>query len=65
MKITEDGINHNALRLIEAELGCLYDYSDQDENLDHTRLLTLGYINGVIAMANEMKEELKDDRTHN
>ncbi len=59
MNIDEACINHNALKLIEEELASPYDYLDQDENQDRTRIITLGEITGIILMANQMKEVLK------
>ncbi len=59
MKIDEACINDNALKLIEGELATPFEYTDEDENLDHTRILTLGEITGIILMANQMKEVLK------
>ena len=59
MKIYEENINYNALRLIKEEIGCPYEYCDEDNNQDHMRLISLGFVQGVIAMADAMKEVLK------
>jgi len=59
MKIDEACINDNALKLIEGELATPFEYTDEDENQDRTRIITLGEITGIILMANQMKEVLK------
>lgn len=65
MKITEDAINHNALRLIDDILAdpypwCYTDESDaKKEETRNCMLMSMGEINGVLAMAKAMKEVLK------
>lgn len=59
MKIDEASINHNALKLIDEIISCPFDYCEDTPEQDHMRLLTLGEISGVIAMANAMKKVLK------
>ena len=59
MKITNDCIDHNATRLIDDEIGCPYEYAEQSDEADHQRLLTLGYIHGVLDMARITKEVMK------
>lgn len=65
MKITEDAINHNALRLIDDILADPYSwcYADEsDAKKEETRncmLMAIGNIEGVIDMAKAMKEVLK------
>jgi hypothetical protein len=59
MKITADNIDYNATRLIDDEMGCPYEYSEQSDDADHQRLLMIGYIHGVLDMAKTMKEVLK------
>ena len=58
MRITADNIEYNALRLIK-ENTVPWEMAEQNDDSDHQRLLTLGYIEGVIAMADCMKEVLK------
>lgn len=60
MKIDESCINHNALRIINDIVGAPFEYSDQDETADHSRLITIGAIRGVLDMAEAMKEVLKE-----
>ena len=60
MKIDEAYINHTALRLINESVGCPYEYSDQDESVDHLRLMTIGEVRGVLDMAEAMKEVLSE-----
>lgn len=60
MKITEDCINHNAMRLVEQTAKKLavvevYDYPGSD----HPNIDGLGYIRGVLDLANELKAVLK------
>jgi hypothetical protein len=64
MKIDESCINHNALRLIKEALSdpyylCSSDTDKTDEANFRMSLMTIGEANGVIAMANAMKEVLK------
>ncbi len=65
MKITEESINHNAIRLIKELVGSSYDmimpYSENYQNTEERgfMLMTLGEINGIINMADAMKEVLK------
>lgn len=59
VKITTDNIDYNATRLIDDEMGCPYEYSEQSDDADHQRLLVIGYIHGVLDMAKVMKEVLK------
>lgn len=55
MKIDEECINHNVTNLIDGLL--LWDMLDEgDERL---RLMTLGYIQGMIELAGELKKVLK------
>ena len=61
MKIDEASINHNALNLIS---GLVTDsYSIIDDKSDEERgffLMTLGEIQGVIDLANELKKVLRE-----
>ena len=55
MKIGEEDINHNAIRLIdEIEVWDL-----TDDEMDDFRIMSLGYIKGVTEMAKALKEVLK------
>lgn len=58
MKIDESCIDHNALRLIRDYVGIPLEYCTSDDEADHMRLVTLGYVQGVIEMAKAMKEVL-------
>ena len=57
MKIDEGCIDHNATRLIEEYTQCIWELND--DNQDHIRLVTLGFIRGVLEMGEAMKEVLK------
>jgi len=65
MKITEESINHNAIRLIKELVGSSYDMiMPNSGNYQNTEergymLMTLGEIQGVLDMAQAMKEVLK------
>lgn len=65
MKITEDAINHNALRLIDDILTDPYSWCYHDKDKDdgeetfNCMLMSMGEINGVLAMVKAMKEVLK------
>ena len=58
MKIDESVINHNIVRLIESECGCVTDCI-ADENRQEWLAYTLARIEGIIEMGNAMKEVLK------
>ena len=58
MRITADNIEYNALRIID-ENTLPWEMSEQNDDSDHQRIITLGYIRGVLDMAQTMKEVLK------
>lgn len=58
MKIAIENIDYNALRLID-ENSMPWECADSKDEYDHLRLVTSGYIRGVLDMANAMKEVLK------
>jgi hypothetical protein len=58
MQITADNIDHNAMRLID-ENSVPWEMYEQNDDSDHQRIITLGYIRGVLDMAQTMKEVLK------
>lgn len=67
MKIDEGNINHNALRLINELLIDPYSwcYGGKDDQQDQREaynciLMTIGNINGILAMAQIMKEVLRE-----
>ena len=43
MKITEDCINHNAMRIID-ETNVPYEMYEANDDADHQRLITMGYV---------------------
>lgn len=59
MKITEECVNHNAVRLIGEMVSELHEFTDADDNMERMRIATLGEIRGICQMANAMKEVLK------
>ena len=66
MKITEESINHNAICLIKDLAGTSYDMimTDKDNDYEYAEergfmLMTLGEINGIIDLADALKEVLK------
>lgn len=61
MKIDEECINHNAVRMIKDLLESRYELIEEDkQSLERGYLLmTLGEIAGIIEMADVMKEVLK------
>lgn len=60
MKIDENTINHNAVRLID---DIVTDFANNNviECDDAYKTITIGYIKGICDMANAMKEVLKVD----
>ena len=62
MKIDEDCVNHNAMLLISNEVLKIgsYDFTDSELTIaKNFSYATISYINGVLDMANAMKEVLK------
>ena len=64
MKIDENCINHNALRLIDEILSdpyglCYIDGDKTDETNFRIAMVDMGTISGVLSMAKAMKEVLK------
>lgn len=57
MKIDEECINHNLVRVIDDIIGCPYEYGDGDS--DHMRIMTLGAIRGELDLAEELKKVVK------
>ena len=64
MKIDENCVNHNALRLIKHELLAKTDDFDS-EYLKDILMGKLTYIKGIVDMADTMKEVIKDDTRRN
>ena len=58
MRISRENIDHNTVRLIKERLECLWEILGEGLD-DHHRIATLAEINGIIAMADVMKEVLK------
>ena len=58
MKITEDCINHNAIKLI-SENNNPWGTCVPDDDGNNVRITMLGYIQGVTDMAEVLKEVLK------
>lgn len=61
MKINEECVNHNAVRLIKELVESRYEMIEEDkQNIERGYLLmTIGEIAGIIEMADTMKEVLK------
>lgn len=60
MKIDENTINYNALRLCGNVSEDTWDIVSDNENAEKRAIARVGYINGVYDMANAMKEVLKN-----
>lgn len=58
MKIDENSINHNAVRLIDDIVTDFVDNNVIECDGDY-KTITIGYIKGICDMANAMKEVLK------
>ena len=58
MKIDEACINHNVILALDENI-LPWEMSEQDDNTDHQRLITLGYTRGVLDLARMLKEVLK------
>ena len=56
MKIDELSIDHNAIRLIK-DLS-LWDMCERTDGDDNFRIMSLGYIQGVCDLAEELKKVL-------
>lgn len=59
MKINEDCINHNAVRLIKDLIEGRYETVEEEAADSNYLSLMLGRIYGIIEMADVMKEVLK------
>ena len=61
MKINNENINHNAVRLIKDLLESRYELIEEDKQNQERgyMLMTIGEIAGIIEMADVMKEVLK------
>ena len=59
MKIDEASINHNAIRLISDTTEAFWDTID-DEKTSELNIARLGYIDGVLCLASELKKVLKE-----
>ena len=61
MRINEENINYNAVRMIKDLLESRYDLIEEDkQNQERGYLLmTIGEIAGIIKMADAMKEVMK------
>jgi hypothetical protein len=61
MKINEDCINHNTVRMIKDLLESRYELIEEDKQSQERGylLMTLGEIAGIIEMADAMMEVLK------
>lgn len=58
MKIDESDINHNAVRLIKDLMP--WDMCDRADSDDNLRIMSLGYIQGVCDLAEELKKVLNE-----
>ena len=59
MKITEDCIDHNALRMIDDVLTNPWDGIDGTEASREYMIMDIGYVRGVLDFAKKLKEVLK------
>ena len=61
MRISEENINHNVVRMIKDLLESRYDLIEEDKQNQELGylIMTLGEIGGIIEMADVMKEVLK------
>lgn len=57
MKIDEASINHNATLLVKDLI--VWDMCDRTDSDDNLRIMSLGYIQGVCDMAEQLKKVLK------
>lgn len=58
MRINRESINYNAKRLIDENV-LPWEMDEQNDDSDHQRIVTLGYIRGVLDMARAMEEVLE------
>lgn len=59
MRIDEDCINHNAVRLIQTALDTYLFYADDKEQRPDATNVFVGQVSGVLTMAKALKEVLK------
>ena len=60
MKIDENCINEKAVQAIDELVALPFEYSDENEESDHLRLVTIGAIRGVLDLSNLLKGALKE-----
>jgi len=57
VKVTVDSINHVVQLLVGREMEAIYEVLDKDQ--DNDRIMSLGYIKGIIDCANALKEQVR------
>ena len=58
MKICRENIDWFMQELLNKEVDCPNDYSDPADGADHKRLITLGYVRGVLDLGMKLKHFL-------
>lgn len=60
MKIDEGCINHNIALVINDGMGSPWEYGERSDDADNMRLLTLGFVHGVLTLGEALKDVLKE-----
>ena len=61
MKIDEGCINHNVVRMIDRGVGNPAEYAYTETAVaEKEQMFSLGYVRGVLDLANELKRVLKE-----
>lgn len=55
--MNESKIYEIAVKLISDTIGCIYEYCEDES--DNTRLVTLGEVSGICALAEKLTEEMQ------
>ena len=74
MKITQDveyykandGIIDSIVsKVLDDGIGSVYEYANDGADSDHIRLVTLGWVQGVLCVSHAIKRELRKDLAKN
>lgn len=60
MNIDKDVINQCVIKVIDGEVGTPWEYAEQDDTADHQRVMTLGFMAGVLTLGRELKKRYAD-----
>ena len=62
MIYNESQIDECAMQVISDIIGNVFDYSDENKDMDNMRLVTLGEVTGVVMLAESLKAAIKEGK---